>query len=121
MHLFREVTGVEQALVQQIVDMVKEAYLTYIRNRATKSINSTVADVLTHLQENYGQFMPHELLERKYVVKKMTYHPRFPIATVLSSVEELLELSDIDVMLYTHIQAVNITHVIIHRTGKFGL
>ena len=45
--LLREVTGVEQALVQQIVD-----YLEDIRNRTIKFINDTVAGVLTHLHEN---------------------------------------------------------------------
>ena len=68
--LFREVTGVEQALVQQIVDTVEEAYLEDIQNRITKSTNSTVAGVLTYIQENYGQLMPHELLEREKIVKK---------------------------------------------------
>ena len=45
--LLREVTGVEQALVQQIVD-----YLEDIRNRTIKFINDTVVGVLTHLHEN---------------------------------------------------------------------
>ena len=60
--LFREVTGAEQDLVQQIVATSEEAYLTDIRNRMTNSINNTVADVLTHFHANYGQLMPHELL-----------------------------------------------------------
>ena len=62
-HLFHEVTGVEQALTQQIVSTVKEAYLADIGNRTMNSTNNTVAGVLMHLQENYGQLMPHELLE----------------------------------------------------------
>ena len=48
--LFREVTGVEQVLVQQIVGTVEEAYLADICNRTMNSINDTVAGVLTHLQ-----------------------------------------------------------------------
>ena len=59
---FRKVTGVEQDLVKQIFGTVEEAYLADIRNRTTNSINNTVAGVLTHLQEKYGQLMPHELL-----------------------------------------------------------
>ena len=47
---FREVTVVEQALVQKIVATVKEAYLTDIRNRMTNSIKDTVSDIITHLQ-----------------------------------------------------------------------
>ena len=77
--------------------------------------------MLTHLQNNYGQFMTHKLLERKRIVKKTTYHPQDPIASVLSADEELLKFADITGMLYTQPQAVNITYVIIHRTDKFGL
>ena len=70
--LLREVTGLEQALVQEIVATVEGAYLTDICNRTTNSINNTVAYVLTRLQDNYGQLMPQELLEHKYIVKKTT-------------------------------------------------
>ena len=63
MRMFREVTGVEKALVQQIFGTVEEAYLADNRNRTTDSINDTVAGIITHLQENYGQLMPQELLE----------------------------------------------------------
>ena len=72
---FQEFTGVEQALVQNIVSAVKEAYLADIHNCTTNYINDIVADVLTHLQDNYGQLMPHELLKREDVIKKTIYNP----------------------------------------------
>ena len=53
-------------------------------------INDTVAGVLTYLQDNYGQLMPHKLLEREDIVKKTIYNPRHPIATMFSAVKELL-------------------------------
>ena len=59
--------------MQQIVATVKEAYLADIHNHTTDSINNTMADIITHLQEKYGQLMPHEFFERKGIVKKMTY------------------------------------------------
>ena len=80
-----------------------------------------MADVLTHFQEKYGQLMPHELFERKDIVKKTTYHFQDPIATIFSAIEELLEFSDITGTSYTQHQAMKIAYVIIHRTGKFGL
>ena len=61
--LFHELTVLEKALVQKIVGTVEEAYLTDIFNSTTNSINDTVMGVLTHLQDNYGQLMPHEILE----------------------------------------------------------
>ena len=65
MYLFYEVMGVDQSLVHHIVFKAKDVYLTYIHNKTTNSVNKTVANVLTHTQDNYGQLMPHELLERE--------------------------------------------------------
>ena len=121
MRLFHEVTEVEQALVQKIVGTAEADYLADIRNRTTNSINNTVAGILTHLKEKYGQLIPHELLEREDTAKKTIYNPRKTIVTVFSSVEELLKLSNITGTSYTQYQAINIAYVILHRTGKFGL
>ena len=119
--LFCKVTGVEQSIVQIIVGMVDADYLADTYNRETKSINDSVAGVLTHLEENYGQLMPHKLLEREDIVKKIIYNPCDPIATVFSSVKELLEFYDITETSYTQFQAINIAYVILHRTSKFRL
>ena len=89
--IFREVIRVVQALVQQIVSTVEEAYLADISNHTTNSINDTVANFLTNLQYNYGQLMPHEILNCKDIVKKTIYNLQDPIATIFSVVEELLE------------------------------
>ena len=122
--LFREVKVVEQTLMQQIVTTVKEAYLTDIRDRIKNSINDTMLDMLTQLQDNYGQLMPCDLLKRKCIVKKTNYHTRDPIATVLSSVKELLEFSVITGTSYTQEQAVNMVYVgeiaELHLTGRFN-
>ena len=121
MGLFQEVTGVKQALVQQIVATVEEAYLADIHNQTTNSTEDTVADVLTHFQDNYGQLMPHKILEHEYIIKNMTYNHWDPIETILSAVKELFEFANITGTPYTQLQAVNIAYMIIHRTGKFGL
>ena len=49
-----------------------------------------MASVLTHLQENYGQLMPHELLEREDIVRETIYNQSNQITTVFSVVKELL-------------------------------
>ena len=119
--LFSEVTRVEQDLVQQIVGMVEESYLSGIRNRTMNSINNTVACVLTHLQDNYGHLIPRELLERDDIFKKTIYKPCDPITTVFSAVKEPFGFSDITGTSYTQLQSVSIASVIIHRTGRFRL
>ena len=50
------------------------------------SINNTMTNFLTHLQYNYSHIMPHELLNRKDIVNKMSYHLHEPIASVFSSI-----------------------------------
>ena len=99
--------------MQQIVGTIEEVYLADICNRTTNSINNTVVGVLTHLHDNYGQLMPHELLQREDIVKKTIYNPRDLIATMFSAVEELLEFSDITGTSYMQLQAVNVAYVII--------
>ena len=121
MCLFREVIGVEQALVQQIVSTVKETNLADICNRTTNSINNTVAGLLTHLQENYGQLILHKLLEQEDIVKKTNYNQHNLIVTMFYAVKELLKFTDITRNSYTQLTSFNIDYVIIHRTGKFGL
>ena len=74
-----------------------------------------------HLQESYGQLMPHELLKWEDIVKTKIYNLHNLITTVFSTVEEVLELAEITGTPCTQIQAFNIAYVILHRSGKFGL
>ena len=108
--LFREVSWVEQNLVQKIVATVKEDYLTDTCNRTTNWIKYTMAYVITHLLENYDQLMPHKFLDRKDIVKRTTYHPWDLISTVLSDFKEILEFANITVTSYTQLQALNIAY-----------
>ena len=111
---------VEQALVKQIVATVEEEYLADIYNSTTKPINATMADVLTHLQENYDQLIPQKILKDEEIFKKTTYHPRDPIATVFYDFEEILEFDNITGMSYTQQRSLKIVYVIINKTIKFG-
>ena len=63
--VFREVLGVTSSLIQKIINSLEEAYLLDIRNRISNSITVKIAELLTHLWENYGQLIPRELLERE--------------------------------------------------------
>ena len=65
--------------------------------------------------------MPQQLLKRKDIVKKLIYNPQELIATAFSAVQELLDFHEITRTSYTQDQAVHISYVILHRTGKFGL
>ena len=82
LQVFREVMGVEQALIQKIVATIDATYLTDIQYRTTNSINISVLDLIVHLQDTYGTLMPHDFQEKEDEAKKMVYNPRDPTASV---------------------------------------
>ena len=73
-----------------------------------------MADILTHLRDNYVQLMPHKLLKPEGIVKES-------IVFVFSVVKELLEFFDIIGTSYTHNKNINIAYIIIQITVKFSL
>ena len=54
LRVFREVTGVDKALKQQITKAIHPDYLLAIRNRQTNSLSGTIAQVLGYLFTTYG-------------------------------------------------------------------
>ena len=85
--LFLKVIGEDQYLIQQIITTLDETYLSDIHNKTTNSINDSLDNVLTHLQCNYVQLMPHELLENKDKLKKNICHLFKPTVSVISVVK----------------------------------
>ena len=79
-----------------------------------------ISDLLTHLQENYVHIMTHKTLDREKTTKKNIYLPRDPISSIYASVKELMEFSNITGTTYTHIQAINISYLILHCTGNIN-
>ena len=64
LRLFREVQGVEKALIQQNVQAVGAPYLASIRDCATNSLRGTVHEIFNHLQTVYGRVSPQMLEDR---------------------------------------------------------
>ena len=61
LRVFREVMGVEQAIIQQIITMIDATHPADVRDRTTNSINISVLALLVNLQDTYGTLIPHEL------------------------------------------------------------
>ena len=73
LRLFREVQGVEEALIQQIVQAVGAPYLSSIRDRATNSLRGTVYEIFNHLQTVYGRVSPQMLENCEQELRVLTY------------------------------------------------
>ena len=80
--LFREVQGVEKALIQQIVQAIAAPYLSSIRNRTSNSIRGTVHKILEHLQDVYSRVSPQMLEDRDNELRGMVYNTQLSINIV---------------------------------------
>ena len=58
LRVFREATGVEDALKQQLTQAVDSAFLDTIRDPITFILEGTIADNLTILLTTYGKVTP---------------------------------------------------------------
>ena len=54
--LFREVIGVKQALIQQIISAIKPTFLQDLQNPVTGQINCTIPEISDYLYSNYVYF-----------------------------------------------------------------
>ena len=73
MRSFREMIRVENALKQQIVAAVEPQYLLALRNSTTGKLNGTIAEIIKHLFQVYGQVTPQTLFKQEQKVQQMTY------------------------------------------------
>jgi hypothetical protein len=81
LRLFREVLGVEKALILAL------------RDRNSNSLTGTVHQILDHLHEVYSRVSPHMLENRKQELKDMAYNPKYPIDTVFNAVDDLADFA----------------------------
>jgi hypothetical protein len=116
---FKEVTGVEQALKQQIIKAVDNTYLTAIRNRQTNSLTGTVQQIINHLLDTYGRITPTMIDDYEQNLKSLTYDPASPIDNIFNAVEDLMEYAELATQPYTQRQAVAKAYTIINKTGRF--
>ena len=117
--VFREVTGVEKALIQQLVIAIDGPYLVALRNRHTNSITGPIAVILKHLQENYGKITPQVLQEKDDALMRMSYNPQEPIDVIFNAIEDLNELATIANTPMSESQSMNKAYILLNRTGQF--
>ena len=117
--LFNECNNVEQALRQQIVKAVDDAFLTALRNRLTNTIDVAIPVILDYLFTNHGRVSPAMLQAEEKAVKEMYYDITHPIDVIFNKVEDLNDLSIAARADYSEQQLINIAYVIINNTAKY--
>jgi type II secretory pathway component PulJ len=119
LRLFREVQGVEKALIQQIVQAVESPYLASIRDRASNSLQGTVRQILEHLQTVYGRVSPQMLEDREQELRNTTYNTQYPIDTVFNAVEDYVDFAELGSQPLTQRQIIAKAYVILNKTRRF--
>jgi hypothetical protein len=117
--LFREVQGVEKALIQQIVQAVEAPYLIALRERTSNSLRGTVNAILDHLQTVYGRVSPQMLEDRDQELRNMTYNTKYPIDIVFNAVEDFVDFADLGQQPLTTRQTIAKAYVILNKTRRF--
>jgi uncharacterized phage-associated protein len=117
--LFREVQGVEKALIQQIVQAIAAPYLSSIRDRTSNSLRGTVHEILEHLQEVYGRVSPQMLEDRDNELRSMVYNTQLPIDIVFNAVEDYVDFADLANQTLTASQTIAKAYVILNKTRRF--
>jgi hypothetical protein len=117
--IFREVQGVEKALIQQIVQAVESDYLSAIRDRASNSLRGTVYEILSHLQDSYGRVSPQMLADRDQELQSMVYNTQHPIDTVFNAVADYVDLADLGHQPLTAAQMIAKAYVILNKTRRY--
>jgi uncharacterized phage-associated protein len=107
--LFREVQGVEKALVQQIVQAIAAPYLSSIRDRTSNSLWGTVYQILQHLQDVYGRVSPQMLEDRDNELRSMVYNTQ--------SIDIVFNLAN---QTLTSSQTIAKAYVILNKTRRFN-
>jgi light-regulated signal transduction histidine kinase (bacteriophytochrome) len=119
LRLFREVQGVEKALIQQIVQAVEAPYLAAIRDRTSNSLQGTVHTVLEHLQSVYGRVSPQMLEDRDQELRNMTYIMQHPIDIVFNAVEDYVDFAELGSQPLTTRQTIAKAYIILNKTRRF--
>jgi uncharacterized phage-associated protein len=117
--LFREVQGVEKALIQQIVQAVEAPYLIALRERSSNSLRGTVTQILEHLQTVYGRVSPQMLEDHEQELRNMTYNTKYPIDIVFNAVEDYVDYAELGQQPITQRQTIAKAYVILNKTRRF--
>ena len=115
LHLFREVEGIEKALIQQIIKSVEAPYLAAIRDRVINSLTGTVQQILAYLQTAYGRVSPQMLEDHEQELRNLSYNPRLPIDVVFNAVEDYIDFAE----LTSQQQTVAKAYIAINKKRRF--
>ncbi len=121
LRLFREVTGVEKALKQQILKAVEQQWLLAITNRHSQSLTGTIAQILEFLFDTYGYVSTAMLEKKENDLRDLDYHPRQPVDIVFNTIEDLVDYAEMANTPFTQSQIIGKAYSKFNQTGLLSI
>ena len=118
--LFREVLGVERALIQQIVGAVEAKYLKALRNPITNKITKTIPEIFSYLFDTYGDVSPQELRMLTSQVEALNFPPNEPVDTIFSEIDELATIAELAKAPMSEQQKINMGYLLLQNTQIYN-
>ncbi len=87
--MFREVLGVERAIVQQIVAAIEPKYLRALRQPGMHRLQRSITEILENLFETYGDITPQNLHQLTLRVESINFPPSEPADTIFVESDDL--------------------------------
>ena len=109
--VFREVLGIEQAIIQQMVVAIEPKYLCALRTPGTNKLNNYIPEILMHFFTTYGDVIPTDLSELNLRVENLTFPPSEPVDTIFSEIDDLAAISEIANAPITVTQKINMAYI----------
>ena len=118
--VFKEVIGVERAIIQQIVSAVEPKYLKALRLPTTNRLDASIPAIFTHLFTNYGDISPTELRTLTDQVQNMPFHPQEPVDTIFTEIDDLATIAEMAEASLTQPQKINMAFLLFQKTQAFN-
>ena len=109
--VFREVLGVERAIIQQMVVAIEPKYLRALRTPGTNKLNHNIPDILHHLFTTYGDVTPSDLRELTLRVENLSYPPSEPVDSIFVEIDDLAAIAEIAGAPITSTQKINMAYI----------
>ena len=117
LRLFREANAVEQALLNQLAEVLPAIYMKSYRNQYSHRIDKPIRELLGLLLKTYGSIGDEELDNKATNLKERIFEIEEPMVSLYNAVEDLQQLATASLSPYTDKQMVSFGIRLIKNMG----
>ena len=115
LRIYREVNGVEKAMLQMTMEAIPKMYLQLILNIDTNTFDQTMWGVMQWLLDTYGKVTISKLSEKEDMLKSTSWEAQKPVHIIFTAVKEYQDMADTATQPITNAQMVKYSYVILHK------